>query len=87
MSFGQENLADRFPTGSLCNHEFCYECYAPYNGVNGVWRLGNSAHKNSCRYAPNSLPTYEGADDLSDTDDDDEVDDDEADDSDDSDGN
>jgi hypothetical protein len=75
----KDRSADRFPTGSLCRHEFCYECFAPYKGANGVWRLGNSAHQDTCRYAPNSLPTYEGADDMSDSDDNGEEDDDEDD--------
>lgn len=75
--------ADHFPTGSLCCHEFCYECFTPYKGNNGVWALGNSAHKDTCLYAPNSLPVYEGADDMSDSDENDDDDDDEQEDGDD----
>lgn len=33
-----------------CGAEFCTRCLADYNGPNGIWVRGNSAHKESCRY-------------------------------------
>ncbi|KAI7284794.1 hypothetical protein KC345_g2044 [Hortaea werneckii] len=33
-----------------CRHEFCWECFAPFRGGAGVFRRGNAAHEQSCRY-------------------------------------
>ncbi|CAK4030378.1 Hypothetical predicted protein [Lecanosticta acicola] len=42
-----------------CNHEFCYVCFAPYAGPDGIWGpRGNGAHKESCKYSPHRLPSY-----------------------------
>jgi hypothetical protein len=37
-------------TCSLCSHEFCWHCFAPYQGAEGIWTVGNSVHKPSCKY-------------------------------------
>ena len=31
----------------------------PYDGVDGIDELGNAAHKQTCKWNPNHLPTYE----------------------------
>ncbi|KAI7139343.1 hypothetical protein KC316_g16315 [Hortaea werneckii] len=35
---------------SSCRHEFCWECFAPFGGSEGISRRGNAAHRSSCRY-------------------------------------
>jgi len=59
-------------TGSICRHEFCYVCLAPYDGEDGIdGPVGNAAHNESCPYHPSALPNLDG-DNLSDSDYDDE---------------
>lgn len=29
--------------GSMCRHEFCWECFAPYRGPKRIWILGNGS--------------------------------------------
>lgn len=36
--------------GLICSHEFCWTCSAPYEGVKGIRRVGNSAHARDCRH-------------------------------------
>ncbi|KAF1835131.1 hypothetical protein BDW02DRAFT_496646, partial [Decorospora gaudefroyi] len=43
-----------------CGFEFCYVCRAPYGGVEGIRRAGNSAHAKTCRYHSAKLPRYRG---------------------------
>ncbi|CAN9129588.1 unnamed protein product [Alternaria alternata] len=43
-----------------CRFEFCYVCRAPYDGMQGIHRIGNAAHNESCPYHPKKLPTYQG---------------------------
>jgi hypothetical protein len=33
-----------------CGHEFCWRCQAPYGGPDGIWKVGNKAHKPSCEF-------------------------------------
>ncbi|GAB1736557.1 hypothetical protein NU219Hw_g8186t1 [Hortaea werneckii] len=35
---------------SSCRHEFCWQCFAPFGGSEGISRRGNAAHRSSCRY-------------------------------------
>ncbi|KAF1927606.1 uncharacterized protein M421DRAFT_93008 [Didymella exigua CBS 183.55] len=32
-----------------CEHAFCYQCSAPYEGVNSILEIGNSVHAMHCR--------------------------------------
>ncbi|KAF2162566.1 hypothetical protein M409DRAFT_27188 [Zasmidium cellare ATCC 36951] len=41
-----------------CKHEFCWLCFAPYSGPQGIRKIGNRAHSRSCRYHPSALPDY-----------------------------
>lgn len=36
--------------GKKCEHEFCYQCSAPYDGDQGIYEIGNSAHDADCRH-------------------------------------
>lgn len=33
-----------------CGHEFCWRCGAPYDGDDGIRKVGNKAHKDTCHY-------------------------------------
>jgi hypothetical protein len=48
---------------SNCRFEFCYVCRAPYEGVDGILTVGNSAHASTCRYHSSRLPDWEDPDD------------------------
>lgn len=39
-------------TGSKCQHEFCWECLAPYYTQRGagIMEAGNSAHREDCTH-------------------------------------
>ncbi|PPJ56654.1 hypothetical protein CBER1_01785 [Cercospora berteroae] len=38
-------------TCTMCRHEFCWMCFAPYRGADGVTGpKGNAAHKSNCQY-------------------------------------
>ncbi|WPB03172.1 uncharacterized protein RHO25_007809 [Cercospora beticola] len=38
-------------TCTMCNHEFCWLCFAPYRGADGIaGPKGNAAHNGSCQY-------------------------------------
>lgn len=43
-----------------CGFEFCYKCRAPYQGDKGIWKVGNSAHDESCMHHSSQLPHYLG---------------------------
>lgn len=36
--------------GNKCQHEFCYQCSASYEGDEGMHEVGNSAHATTCRH-------------------------------------
>ncbi|KAH6667617.1 hypothetical protein B0J14DRAFT_489716 [Halenospora varia] len=40
-----------------CRHEFCWECFAPYERIHIE---GNSAHEETCKYHSNRLPLWDG---------------------------
>ncbi|KAK4954286.1 hypothetical protein LTR10_007716 [Elasticomyces elasticus] len=33
-----------------CKFQFCWMCFAPYLGPEGIFRVGNHAHRNSCAF-------------------------------------
>ncbi len=33
-----------------CGHEFCWRCLASYGGPDGIWKVGNRAHKPTCQF-------------------------------------
>ena len=45
---GCDHMTCRKPMG--CGHEFCWRCLAPYDGDDGIRKVGNKAHKESCTY-------------------------------------
>ena len=45
---GCDHMTCRKPMG--CGHEFCWRCLAPYDGDDGIRKVGNKAHKESCRH-------------------------------------
>lgn len=49
-SHGIEKLDGCDHVTCRCGHEFCWICQAPYEGPNGIWKCGNSVHKNTCRH-------------------------------------
>ncbi|KAF2164965.1 hypothetical protein M409DRAFT_56313 [Zasmidium cellare ATCC 36951] len=55
-------------TCKRCKHEFCWLCFASYNGAEGIHRVGNEAHNETCQYHPDRLPSapsdLESEDDL-----------------------
>jgi hypothetical protein len=46
---GRVGVANVFE-GAMCRHQFCWRCLAPYQGTQGIWRVGNSAHTRHCRH-------------------------------------
>lgn len=48
---------DRHPLGTRCKHEFCYGCFAPFEGPTGINELGQAGHKVGCNpaHAPEEL--------------------------------
>jgi hypothetical protein len=34
----------------ICRHDFCWSCLVPYDGPMGIRKIGNGAHKPSCRF-------------------------------------
>ncbi|KAF2636008.1 hypothetical protein P280DRAFT_510790, partial [Massarina eburnea CBS 473.64] len=44
--------------GAGCGYEFCYVCRAPYNGTEGIFQIGNSAHASNCNYHSSRLPQH-----------------------------
>ncbi|KAF7194155.1 Uncharacterized protein HII31_04511 [Pseudocercospora fuligena] len=47
-------------TRKPCGHEFCWVCFCPYRGPQGIAVIGNSAHVDTCSYSPRRLPNYNG---------------------------
>ncbi|KYG50631.1 hypothetical protein M433DRAFT_283044 [Acidomyces richmondensis BFW] len=39
-----------------CRFQFCWRCFAPYRGREGIYAKGNAAHSKSCRYHSDALP-------------------------------
>ncbi|OQO09372.1 hypothetical protein B0A48_04770 [Cryoendolithus antarcticus] len=47
-------------TCPICKAQWCWLCFAPYTGKQGINRIGNGAHTARCMYHPARLPDYEG---------------------------
>ncbi|EME40884.1 hypothetical protein DOTSEDRAFT_27485 [Dothistroma septosporum NZE10] len=43
-------------TCKRCKHEFCWLCFAGYNGPEGIRYRGDSCHDKSCTYHSDNLP-------------------------------
>ncbi|OAL44431.1 hypothetical protein IQ07DRAFT_473653, partial [Pyrenochaeta sp. DS3sAY3a] len=45
-------------TCTRCQTDFCYICRALYRGPRGIWASGNKAHRESCKYHSDNLPSH-----------------------------
>jgi hypothetical protein len=43
--------------GNGCGCEFCWVCAASCHGQDGIWMVGNRAHRDTCWYTPARLPS------------------------------